>query len=185
MSDTEKKATTPTQRKRPTQKAEPEKSTRDLLIERVKNDLLFKKDLSDEQIETLQWTKTHIEAFREGIENLIEFSPIKKRLIDTDEYRYGYLISIRESHRWANTAIANDWTKESDFDRDIASGLEYPEEADIRSEQQRLCYEISRRCYELTTLLVTHLPEGRALSLFATEMQNTRGWLLDTVNLNL
>ena len=185
MTDTgqDKKPATPKKRtpKPPTKPPEP--TTRDLLLERITHDFLYKGDLKKEVTETLKWANFQIVDFQGEIQDLFEYSEIQARLIDTDEY-HAYKVSIREAHRWANTAIVNDWTPGSTFDTETAHGLEYPINEVISPEDQRLCYEVSKRCFELTILLAKYLPEGRALSLFTTEMQITRGWLLDSIILN-
>ena len=115
---------------------------------------------------------------------LFDFSKIKKRISQTDDYK-AFRESSRKAERWANSAIANDWKSDSAFDVDTAAGVAYPIVAeDHASEQQRLCYEVSRLCFELTTKILSHLPLGRHLSLFKTEMQVARGWLIDTITRN-
>ena len=187
MPDTEKKTTTT--RKRTTQTKQdpkPEKTSRELLIERVTSDFIFKSDLYDEQKAMFGWVKNLYSEFTRDIERLFEASPIDARLIFTDEYA-AYKVSVREAERWANTAIANDWKPTDTFDSTKIGGLEYTETEPntAEPEQTKLCFEVSKACFELTTILAMHLPEGRALSVLCTEMQVVRGWLLDTINLNL
>lgn len=157
-----------------------EPTTRELLIERVVDNFTYKKP-TKEKIKVYNWITEQFLEFTTGVEQLFDFSKIKKRLIDTSDYAY-YKSHIGASEKWANGAVANDW--KSSINTNDATELEYAEET-TTTEKQRLCYEISKRCFEFTVRLSSVLPEGRHLSLFVTEMQLVRGWLLNTINNNL
>lgn len=177
MSDETK--TTPRKPRTPT----PAKQ-REQLINDAVHDFTFKSDVSSEQRTAFLWVLKNFSEFNNEMLRLFDFSKIKKRISQTDDYK-AFRESSRKAERWANSAIANDWKDDSAFDVDSAAGVEYPIVAeDHASEQQRLCYEVSRLCFELTTKILSHLPLGRHLSLFKTEMQVARGWLMDTINRN-
>ena len=153
------------------------------LIDDAVHDFTFKSDVTDEQRDAFIWVLKTFSEFNNEMLRLFDFSKIRKQLSQTDDYQ-AFSESSRKAERWANSAIANDWKTNSAFDVDSAEGIEYPILEAHTSEEQRLCYEVSKRCFELTTKILSHLPLGRHLSLFKTEMQVARGWLIDTVNRN-
>ena len=160
-----------------------ERDTRKELIDRVVADFTFKADTTDAQKAAFGWIRGIYSNFTQGIKNLFDYSQIPAQLVLTDEFK-NYETSIREAERWANTAIANNWKDGDTFDEAKTGGLVYPLIEADKSEIQRLCYEVTKMCFELATNLAENLPEGRALSLLCTEMQVARGWLLDCINLN-
>ena len=171
----------PTPRKR-----KPAEDPRATLLKEAGDNFTYKpfSEMKQEQRDALIWVKEKISGFRIEMQRLLDYSPIRQQLTDTDDYK-AYLESIRTAERRANAAIACDWKKESAFDVDSDPGLEYPIVEDNHTdERQRLCYEISKATFELTMLFLWFLPLGRYLSLFRTEMEEVRGWLIDTVNRN-
>ena len=162
----------------------PEKTTRELLIERVVDDFTYKGKLNKQQTTMLEWVKDAFEALHIEIGRMFDFSDIKARLVLTGEFQ-AFQLSTREVERWANTAIVNDWKTTDKFDEALTVGLTYPvNEPTNVDERIKLSYEVSKRCFELATALAQLLPEGRALSIALTELQVARGWLLDTINFN-
>ena len=174
-----------TQKRKPTPKPPTPEQTRQQLLEAVASDFTYKSNFSDEQMNAWNWVQGNFKQFNADMQRLLDFSKIRKRLTITDDYK-AFTNSSRVAERRANAAIANDWN-DSAFDVDSAEGIEYPiKERDPSSitEQDRLCDEVSKACFELTIKFMAHLPLGRYLSLFRTEMEAARGWLLDTINRN-
>jgi len=161
----------------------PEPTPREKLIEEAADNLTYKGDLSEDQRNAFAWVRDNFNAFNVEMERLLDFSKIRKQLTLTDDYK-AFQESSRVAERRANAAIACDWKPDSAFDVDTAEGLEYPIKETTTSEEQRLCFEVSKATFELTMKLLAYLPLGRYLSLFRTEMEVTRGWLIDTINRN-
>ena len=53
------------------------------------------------------------------------------------------------------------------------------------NERIRLCESVNKYCFDLVTRLTQILPQGRAMSVAVTAMQEVRGWLLDAINFNM
>ena len=167
-------------------KRKPAEDPRASLLKEAADNFTYKGSPTEDQRNAYKWVRNRFNDFKVEMERLLDFSTIRRTLTDVDTGRSNYrayLESVRVAERRANAAIACDWKKDSAFDVDTAEGLEYPiVEENHASEEQRLCYEISKASFELTMLILAHLPLGRYLSLFKTEMENVRGWLIDTVN---
>lgn len=153
---------------------------------RLAHEFIFKANTTDEQKEAFVWVQDQFKRFTSGINNLFEYSQVKARLVQSPEYE-AYKIFIRNAARWANTAIANNWGESFEWQplHKRETNVIYPLKEEITNERERLCYEISKRCYEHTLGIAEVLPLGQSLSNFATEMQVARGWLLDAINSNV
>ena len=162
------------------------------LMHRVANDFLYKADFS--QAQNAQWktVKKTFETFRADIKDLLEqmgfphgFTPgILIGGVHGIEGYTAYKVALRETERWCNTAIANDFKTGSPVDI-TKYGVEVPEyEGPSGGDtiRHQICDAISQKCFDLIIFMVTILPMGRALSVAVTRMQDVRGWLLDTVN---
>ena len=162
-----------------------QKDTRKELLDRIVGDMTYKSGTPEQRV-IWTWIVAVFAGFKQEVKTLLEHSEIPQRLIHTGEY-HTYEKELRRAERWANAAVANDWKKDSAFNPDDAEPLKYPVEPGESgtSEKHKLCDEISRMCFELDTLMAQYLPEGRSLSLFTTKMQEVRGSLLDTVNMNV
>ena len=165
-------------------KRKPAEDPRAALLKEAADNFTYKDSPTEDQVAAYKWVVSQVSIFKVKMLRLLDFSTIRAPLTDTDDYK-AYLDSIRVAERRANAAIACDWKKDSAFDIDTVELIEYPIVEDTHTdERQRLCYEISKATFELTMLFLAHLPLGRYLSLFRTEMENVRGWLIDTVNRN-
>ena len=162
-----------------------QRNTRKELVDRIIHDMTYKTG-TPEQHEVYAWIATTFASFQQQVRHLFNYAEIPNRLVDTSQY-FTYTKELRRAERWANGAVANDWTDDSAFKTAEAKPLKYPVEPgqDGTSERHKLCDEISRMTFELATLMAEYLPEGRHLSLFATQMQDVRGALLDTINENV
>ena len=166
------------------------------LLHRVTNDFIYKAEFSEAQ--KLQWkmVKNHFDMFRQDMqENVFDAIVEATDLHLTDfvgyytnrEFDYhvvGYLIALRETERWCNTAIANDSETGSPVDL-TKFGIELPEYSGPSGGDEprhKICDHISQTCFDSIVWLVSVLPMGRALSVAVTRMQDVRGWLLDTAN---
>ena len=159
--------------------------TRKVFVDRVADDLTFKADTTPEQREAWQWIRLEFQQAEQTIREMLETSPVQERVVVTNDYD-DFKKALRKTERWCNTAVANDWTPASAFDTVNVERMEYPIEADKGlTEKQRLCHNASSLIFILGTTLARYLPEGRALSVFATEIQSTRGELLDAINFNI
>ena len=177
------KKTSPPRKPETPARPEPEPTPREKLIAEAADNLTYKSDLSEDQKAALRWVQDNFTAFNIEMEKLLDFSPIRKRVTLTADYK-AFQDSSREAERRANAAIACDWKEDSAFDGDTAEGIPYPVKEDATDERQRLCFQASKACFELTMKLIKFLPLGRYLSIFRTEMEVARGWLLDTINRN-
>lgn len=155
---------------------------RENLRDRVINDFTFKGEPSTKQIDLWNRVKKDFKDFRKSVLNIINDLEIARMVMneieDTFEH-YTYNITLRETERWCNTAIAND------FDEDDMNDVEpqkYP--VDLRDEdgeKQRLCHLVSEACFQLATNIVQYVPLGRSHSLALTRLQDVRGWLIDLI----
>ena len=152
------------------------------LLERVVSDFTYKADFSQAQKAQWQMVKTDFETFRASMDDMLNEHNIAIGS-DVDAY-LGYTLALRETERWCNTAIANDFKTGSPVDMaqvDVSvPSYEGPSGGDL--ERHKVCDTISAMCFDLIVFLVSVLPMGRALSVAITRMQDVRGWLLDTVN---
>ena len=165
-------------------KRKPAEDPRASLLKEAGDNFTYKGNPTAEQKDAYNWVQARFSEFNVKMQRLLDYSTLRQQLTDTDDYR-AYLESARVAERRANAAIACDWKKDSGFDVDCDPELKYPIVEDNHTdERQRLCYEISKATFELTMLFLWYLPLGRYLSLFRTEMENVRGWLIDTVNRN-
>lgn len=158
------------------------------LLHRVINDFTYKSEFSDPQNAQWKMVKKHFEGFRTDIGEKV-FGAIKDTLgifnRDTNNiYMMGYQITVRETERWCNTAIANDFN--TGYPVDISKyGVEspfYEGPSGGDTPRHQICDYVSQRCFDSIVWLVSVLPVGRALSVAVTRMQDVRGWLLDMVN---
>lgn len=175
-----------TTEKKTTRTRTPKKNSRQEFLDRVINDFTYTSDQSNEQRETWKWIRLQFEGTESRIRNTLEMSPIEERLIHTDAYD-AFKKSLRIAERFCNAAVARDWKANSAFDFSETELIEYPgERPDVHApEKIKLCHEATAQLFQLATLMARYLPEGRALSCAATELEVTRGWLLDTVNFNV
>ena len=168
-----------------TKKQSPVRNTRQELLDRIVEDMIYK-TATPEQRKIWTWIATTFNRFQREARHLFNYSEVPNRLVDTSEF-FTYAKELRRAERWANSAVANDWTDNSDFDTEEALPMQYPVEPGQggTGERHKLCDEVSRMTFELDTLMAQYLPEGRHLSLFATQMQVVRGALMDTINDNV
>ena len=153
------------------------------LFERMKIDLSYEAG-SEAQKEAWAWLKDQFAGTRHRIFNTLEHSKLAERITETDEFIL-YKFSMRTAERWANAAIAKDWKPDHVFDKATIIVPEYPIgiQADA-PEVQRLCHAVGALLYEGAITIAQGIPEGRYASLYATEIQVARGWLMDAINMN-
>lgn len=176
-------------------------AARDAMLKRVASDFTYKKEMTDEQLALFRVVKTRFDTFRKVMAELFRYlrMEIAKEHIVIDavvqffnqshnEYEL-ILRTMRSAERWFNTAIANDWetgkvdapTYRSE-DEELLDLLEYSGPPGGDTTVHHTCDAISKECYELTMYLVSCCPQGRAISVAVTKMQDVRGELLDVAN---
>ena len=156
-------------------------AVRQWLLDRVISDFTFKADQTDDQKHLWGAIDTKLMQFRSAILSLFENSD---KVLQSEQYE-SYMIALRETERWLNTAVANDFEGISNFDNFDIEQIKYPGPQNSENERIQLCEETSKLCFGLITDLVRIVPPGRALSVAITRMQDVRGWLLDAINFNM
>ena len=153
------------------------------LLHRVVSDFTYKADFSEAQSAQWKTIKANFERFRGEMDVLFQNADITPIFKETDEHT-GYRLALRETERWCNTAIANDFETGDPNDL-LEYGVEVPTyegPSGGGTPLHEMCDTISLKCFDLIVYLVSVLPMGRALSVAVTRMQDVRGWLLDTAN---
>lgn len=160
------------------------KSKRGEMLDRVMSDFTYKKDMPQEQLDLFGVVVGVFDTFQKNVMRLFEsLEEVEGTIIMAHSRHYSaYSDCVRSAERWANTAIANDFETGH---LAVEDGTEFPiynGPSGGDEERHKACDRISKLCFELTTKLVMLLPQGRAISVFITKMQDVRGWLLDAIN---
>lgn len=172
-------------------------AARDAMLRRVAADFIYKKEMTEEQLKMFDVVKHRFDTFRKVTAELFRYlhQEVMQNNIANyhgycmhykehcDEYRH-VMRTIRSAERWFNTAIANDYKtgKVDELSEELSDLLEYGGPSGGGTPVHHTCDAISAECYELTTYLVSRVPQGRAVSVAVTKMQEVRGELLDLAN---
>jgi len=160
-----------------------ENTARENLLARVQHDLTYKPPNESGQVKLWKLVKSDFDDFRSKIREVFQMVNqihLTEEIVGNNWDYDAYIVSLRETERWCNTAIANDYKEYKPID---ITDLEYPAELpDNASQREMLCHQTSSACYLLGTSLVSYVPLGRSFSLALTHLQNTRGWILDIIN---
>lgn len=172
-------------------------AARDAMLKRVVADFTYKKEMTEEQLKLFDAVKHRFDTFRKVNAELfrylrMEMAGANVAAVDAvvQFYNEAYneyeliLRTIRSAERWFNTAIANDYKsgKVSELSEELSDLLEYCGPSGGDTVIHHTCDAISKECFELTTYLVSRVPQGRAVSVAVTKMQDVRGELLDLAN---
>lgn len=157
---------------------------RQKFVDRVYNDFTYKPG-TPEQRGLWSDIEKHFAEFRSSVEETInEITDAQGfatgYLRSTEEYK-DYRSEVRNAEQWFATAVANDYDPDAD-DQDTRV-LEY--QGSIEGQPQTrvyYCEMLNLLCFTLSVTLAQFIPQGRALSIAETAMQEVRGDLMDLVN---
>lgn len=164
-----------------------ERDPRQAFLEQTADDFTYKAKFTNEQSAMWEFVKVSVADFHGRVEDRLRQIPsalTQQPLVQTDEYiEYGH--ALQNAERWFNTAIANDWETGNPVAlKHEIDPVKYKGPSGGEAVRHQICDYISEMCFVLMMTMAARLPTGRALSVARTQMQEVRGWLLDTVNEN-
>ncbi|MEG9862154.1 MAG: hypothetical protein V6Z81_06590 [Parvularculales bacterium] len=169
----------------------------DAMLTRVAADFTYKKEMTEKQLKLFDIVKHRFDTFRKVMAEFFRYLQIELMQANLNhieavcnyrekcEFEYELLLrTLRSAERWFNTAIANDWEtgKVGALSEELSDLLEYTGPGGGDTPVHHTCDAISKECFELTTYLVSRVPQGRSVSVAVTKMQDVRGELLDLAN---